>query len=132
MANVQVENIVKSFGSYLGIFFQVVSLVIMIYSAIYVVANTTRDIKDFKDWKSSTEQRLIMSDKDIRALQTLVDTLTYRLASVERDSESSIKTLKELEKASSAQTLAITQQVGEWKLVKELLQRVETRIGNPR
>ena len=132
MANVQKEGIVKIFGSYLGVFFQVISLVVMIYSAIYVVANTTRDIKDLTTWRTATEQRLSMSENDVRALQTLIDKLTYKLASLERESEISINTMKELEKASAAQTLAITQQVGEWKLVKEILQRVESRIGNPR
>ena len=126
------ETMIKSFGQYVSIGLQIFTVGTVLYSIIFIWANFQRDIRELHEWKTSVVKTYSVTESDVKALQLLVDKLSYRLASVEREAESTSKSIKELEKATQAQTLVITEQNGEWKIIREILQRVESSRGNPR
>ncbi|MDK1377082.1 MULTISPECIES: hypothetical protein [unclassified Sinorhizobium] len=116
-----------------------ITLVGMIGGGGWIWANTTRDIDELQSWRTSVEQsqkdRLAESrerdgrtDERFRGLEAEVrkiDNLTYRVTVQEQSNATITTAIKDL------QTL-MSQQSGDLKVMKEILQRLEDggRRGN--
>lgn len=97
---------------------QLVTLFGMCVGGVTIWVNKGRDIEELQKWRSAMEAR---SEERFRALESEVrkiDNLAYRVASTEQSSTSTAAAIKDL------QTL-VSQQSGDLKVIKEILQRVE-------
>jgi len=97
---------------------QLVTLFGMCVGGVTIWVNKGRDIEELQKWRSAMEAR---SEERFRALESevrKVDNLAYRVASTEQSSTSTAAAIKDL------QTL-VSQQSGDLKVIKEILQRVE-------
>lgn len=97
---------------------QLVTLFGMCVGGVTIWVNKGRDIEELQKWRSAMEAR---SEERFRVLESEVrkiDNLAYRVASTEQSSTSTAAAIKDL------QTL-VSQQSGDLKVIKEILQRVE-------
>ncbi len=97
---------------------QLVTLFGMCVGGVTIWVNKGRDIEELQKWRSAMEAR---SEERFRALESEVrkiDNLAYRVASTEQSSTSTAAAIKEVQGL-------ISQQAGDLKVIKEILQRVE-------
>lgn len=111
---------------------QLVTLVGMCAGGVAIWVNKGRDIEELQNWKAGHEllhkERLVevkaieaRNEERFRSLESEVrkiDNLSYRLTVTEQSSTSTAGAIKDL------QTL-VSQQSGDLKVIKEILQRVE-------
>lgn len=115
---------------------QIVSLLTLLSGGIYVWANTTRDIEELQRWRvghdqyhkerlaevkaneGRTEERFRSLEADSRKTTSMVENLSYRVTVAEQSTTTTATAIKEL------QTL-VSQQAGDIKVVREILQRIE-------
>lgn len=97
---------------------QLVTLFGMCVGGVTIWVNKGRDIEELQKWRSAMEAR---SEERFRALESEVrkiDNLAYRVASTEQSSTSTAAAIKDLQ-------ALVSQQSGDLKVIKEILQRVE-------
>lgn len=111
---------------------QLVTLIGMCAGGVAIWVNKGRDIEELQNWKAGHEllhkERLVevkaieaRNEERFRSLESEVrkiDNLSYRLTVTEQSSTSTAAAIKDL------QTL-VSQQSGDLKVIKEILQRVE-------
>lgn len=111
---------------------QLVTLIGMCAGGVTIWVNKGRDIEELQNWKAGHEllhkERLVevkaieaRNEERFRSLESEVrkiDNLSYRLTVTEQSSTSTAGAIKDL------QTL-VSQQSGDLKVIKEILQRVE-------
>jgi hypothetical protein len=115
---------------------QIVSLFTLLSSGIYVWANTTRDIQDLQQWRAGhetlhkdrlaevksiegrTEERFRSLEADNRKATSMLENLSYRVTVTEQTTTSTATAIKELQNL-------VSQQAGDIKVVREILQRIE-------
>lgn len=115
---------------------QIISLLTLLSGGIYVWANTTRDILDLQQWRSGhenlhkdrlaevksiegrTDERFRSLEQDARKTTSLLENLSYRVTVTEQTTTSTATAIKELQSA-------VSQQSGDLKVVREILQRIE-------
>ncbi len=109
-----------------------ITLIGMIGGGGWIWANTTRDIDELQAWRTSTEQhqkdgiaeareRDGRTEERFRSLENEVrkiDNLSYRVTVTEQTSTNTASAIKDL------QTL-LSQQAGDLKVMREILQRIE-------
>jgi len=115
---------------------QIISLLTLLSGGIYVWANTTRDIQDLQQWRAGhetlhkdrlaevksiegrTEERFRSLEADNRKATSLLENLSYRVTVTEQTTTSTATAIKELQNL-------VSQQAGDIKVVREILQRIE-------
>lgn len=111
---------------------QIISLVTLMATGIYVWANTTRDVEELQRWRMGHEQyhkeRLAevksiegRTEERFRSIEgevRKIDNLTYRIAAAEQTTATTAASIKDLQTLVSAQS-------GDIKVIREILQRIE-------
>ncbi len=90
----------------------------MCVGGVTIWVNKGRDIEELQKWRSAIEARSEERFRSLEAEVRKIDNLAYRVASTEQSSTSTAVAIKDL------QTL-VSQQSGDLKVIKEILQRVE-------
>ncbi|WP_104664914.1 hypothetical protein [Ensifer adhaerens] len=90
----------------------------MCVGGVTIWVNKGRDIEELQKWRSAIEARSEQRFRSLEAEVRKIDNLAYRVASTEQSSTSTAVAIKDL------QTL-VSQQSGDLKVIKEILQRVE-------
>lgn len=91
-----------------------ITLVGMISGGGWIWANTTRDIEDLQVNTARNEERFRNIENEVRK----IDNLTYRVAQTEQSTSTTATAIKELQSV-------LSQQSGDLKVVREILQRIE-------
>lgn len=97
---------------------QLVTLFGMCVGGVTIWVNKGRDIEELQKWRSAMEAR---SEERFRSLESEVrkiDNLAFRVASTEQSTTSTASAIKDLQGL-------LSQQAGDLKVIKEILQRVE-------
>lgn len=93
---------------------QVITLLMMCGGGVTIWVNKGRDIEELQKWQARSEERFRALETEVRK----IDNLAYRVASTEQSSTSTAAAIKEVQGL-------ISQQAGDLKVIKEILQRVE-------
>jgi len=93
---------------------QVITLLMMCGGGVTIWVNKGRDIEELQKWQARSEERFRTLESEVRK----IDNLAYRVASTEQSSTSTAAAIKEVQGL-------ISQQAGDLKVIKEILQRVE-------
>lgn len=93
---------------------QIVTLLAMCIGGVTIWVNKGRDIEELQKSQVRSEERFRALETEVRK----IDNLTYRLATTEQSSNSTAAAIKDLQGL-------LSQQAGDLKVIKEILQRVE-------
>lgn len=108
------------------------TLISLIGGGGWIWANTTRDIEELQEWRTSHDQyhkeRMVevsalnaRNEERFRGIEgeiRKIDNLTYRVAQTEQSTSTTATAIKELQSV-------LSQQSGDLKVVREILQRIE-------
>ncbi|MDX1004587.1 hypothetical protein FB009_12299 [Sinorhizobium medicae] len=97
---------------------QLVTLFGMCIGGVTIWVNKGRDIEELQKWRSAMEARSEERFRSIEGEVRKIDNLAYRLASTEQSTTSTASVIKDLQGL-------LSQQAGDLKVIKEILQRVE-------
>ncbi|WLR92196.1 hypothetical protein [Shinella zoogloeoides] len=129
----------------LNTFIQIFTLASMIIGGVVIWVDKSRDIEDLQAWRSGhetlhkdrlaevkatearVEERFRGLEADSRKVASQVDNLSYRVTVTEQTTTSTAMAIKELQSL-------VSQQAGDIKVVREILQRIEAgqRRGSER
>lgn len=97
---------------------QLVTLFGMCIGGVTIWVNKGRDIEELQKWRSAMEARSEERFRSIEGEVRKIDNLAYRVASTEQSTTSTASVIKDLQGL-------LSQQAGDLKVIKEILQRVE-------
>jgi len=97
---------------------QLVTLFGMCIGGVTIWVNKGRDIEELQKWRSAMEARSEERFRSIESEVRKIDNLAYRVASTEQSTTSTASAIKDLQGL-------LSQQAGDLKVIKEILQRVE-------
>lgn len=113
-----------------------ITVVIAVTAFYGVYFNKSRDIEDLQKWQvvHSTSHNMIdqaQTAQDVRlaALERKADAHEFRLARQEQSTAEIISSLKEIQQLISRQSGEMSSLSGDMKVFKEILQRLDARVG---
>jgi uncharacterized coiled-coil protein SlyX len=126
----------KTFEWNLNTLVSLAALISTVIGFIAIFVYKSRDIEDLQRWQIShvaTHAEISAQQKQqddrLTALERKQDGLEYRLVRLEQSTADIISTLKEIQQLISRQSGEMSMLSGDMKVFKEILQRLDARVG---